>query len=187
MQSQPVSANALPLFREKSDSSSQHCMTPNCLFTVCYSPGLMQVCAPSVIIKSFRVSCLSATLAQTEECHDNSQQIFNVCCKVESAFFLLMGASPTFKYDTKDLFFFFPLGCRREENPSNNTHILIGFINFNYLLLLLNESICTGVDKCNMHICCDIFFIIIINGAHTLCKQTQEPSKAFPVKDRKAQ
>lgn len=35
-------------------------------------------------------------------------------------FFLLIGASPIFKYDTKDLFFF-SLGCRREEN-SSNTH-----------------------------------------------------------------
>lgn len=116
-QSEPVSANAL-----------QKSQTPPVSiawllsFTVCYLPGLMQVCAPSIIIKSFRVSSLSATLAQTEECHDNSQQIFNVRCKLESAAFLLMGANPIFKYDTKDLFFS-SLGCRREENSYNDTHL----------------------------------------------------------------
>lgn len=49
----------------------------------------------------------------------------------------------------------------------------------------------TVVDKCyvecNIHICCDIFFfIIIINVAHTLCK-AKSLQKRLPAKDRKAQ
>lgn len=41
-QSEPVSANALPLFREKSDSSSQHCMTPKvyCLLFARFNAGV---------------------------------------------------------------------------------------------------------------------------------------------------
>lgn len=42
----------------------------------------------------------------------------------------------------------------------------------------------TVVDKCYVE--CNIFFIIIINVAHTLCK-AKSLQKRLPAKDRKAQ